>query len=180
MHPSRAKPISTRASLSKTDHLEPTSHETSLPNLILGRFRSGLLTIGLACLALASHATSADRIGRSFPRASNKTRADQIRTVTSGAVGPKHCATNLLVSAELNTNSPTLSITRVGTKAVISWPRAAAGFQLQFSSGLASTNTWTAVPQRPMLMKDRFQVLIPAVSGQVFYRLAKSWESALQ
>jgi hypothetical protein len=65
-----------------------------------------------------------------------------------------------------------LSIASSGTNILLSWPRAAAGYQLQSTPTLSSP-VWTTVPQTVILANNQFTVSVPATNQVRFFRLKK-------
>jgi hypothetical protein len=71
-------------------------------------------------------------------------------------------------------NPPVLQIQIVGTNVVISWPSSAAGYGLQSSPAVATTNSWTSVTNVPAIAGPHFFVTNSLFSGSFYYRLKKS------
>lgn len=65
---------------------------------------------------------------------------------------------------------PMTGITFNGTNAVVSWPAATYGYLLQQNADLATTN-WTTVTNLPSTDNQQNQVVLPAGSRSMFYRL---------
>ena len=71
---------------------------------------------------------------------------------------------------ELITTQVQLSIAAAGTNVLISWPAAAASFQLQSATSLSDTN-WPTVAQPPVLSNGQFSVSLPAIADSCLFRL---------
>jgi hypothetical protein len=72
--------------------------------------------------------------------------------------------------------SPQMTVARNGGNVVISWPRAASGFQLQSTAALAGGSTvWTNVGASPVISADGATqtVTLSSGTGTQFYRLQK-------
>jgi len=69
--------------------------------------------------------------------------------------------------------APDLRITRAGSDLAISWPSAAAGFQLEEAASLTSPISWNAVPTTPVPVNGHYTVTVAAGPGVRFYRLRK-------
>ena len=65
-----------------------------------------------------------------------------------------------------------LSLSRTGTNILLSWPSAAAGYQLQFKDSLSSGN-WASIPQAPVVNHNQFTVSLAASGKAQFFRLIK-------
>jgi hypothetical protein len=74
---------------------------------------------------------------------------------------------------ESESSSPFLRIVHVGPNVVIAWPNPSTGFELQESSVLTTTATWSNVAQGPTIVGNEKQVTVSAVFGNRFYRLRK-------
>ena len=66
--------------------------------------------------------------------------------------------------------TPKLDVASPGNSVVLSWPVAAAGFQLEQTSTLSN---WTTVPVTPAVVGDRYQVTNAIEAAHMFYRLRK-------
>jgi hypothetical protein len=76
-----------------------------------------------------------------------------------------------LVAAVQTPGAPLLSIRLTSTNTIIiSWPAPSNGFVLQDNSALDSTN-WNNVTASPTSADGKNQLIIPAQTGQKFYRL---------
>ena len=67
--------------------------------------------------------------------------------------------------------APTLSITRSTGFVIISWPTSATGFQLQETTDLSLSNSWSPVAQPAVTNSGRIAVTVPASLGNKFFRL---------
>lgn len=67
--------------------------------------------------------------------------------------------------------APTLFIVRSGANAILSWSATAAGFVLEHSCNLATTNGWSAVPAAPVNENGFSFVTNGIAPGNHFYRL---------
>ncbi len=65
---------------------------------------------------------------------------------------------------------PWLSISLLGNQALIQWPTNAAGFNLQQTTNLLTTN-WVTVTNIPVVSNILYQVTVPKTNRQNFYRL---------
>jgi len=65
-----------------------------------------------------------------------------------------------------------LSVTQASTSIVLSWPAAAAGYQLQSTPGLSHPN-WSLVSQTPILNNNQFTVSLPLTGSMQLFRLVK-------
>lgn len=72
----------------------------------------------------------------------------------------------------LNSNSPVLNLGFQGPDAVLSWPASASGFTVQQNQDLASPN-WTDVNVTPALVNGQNEIVVPALTGNHFFRLVK-------
>lgn len=68
---------------------------------------------------------------------------------------------------------PTLTVTKSGTNAIISWPSSFGGFTLQGNTSIASSLTWSNVPQAQFTNGNTISVTVSANSGRQFFRLIK-------
>jgi hypothetical protein len=75
----------------------------------------------------------------------------------------------LLVLSEGLASGVELTITKVGTNVVVSWPAAATNLVLESSSSLATG--WTEVTTPPVTNSQAISVTLPAVGPQQFFRL---------
>jgi len=75
-----------------------------------------------------------------------------------------------IISLVQTPGAPLLSIMLSGNNAIISWPSAAGGFQLQDSASLTG-GTWTATSGTQSTNSGIISITVPAVSGHSFYRL---------
>jgi hypothetical protein len=66
--------------------------------------------------------------------------------------------------------APLLSVSLAGTNVVISWTVPSINFVLQQNSDLTTTN-WTDVTTSPTVTNLQNQVVLPAPTGNAFYRL---------
>ena len=73
----------------------------------------------------------------------------------------------------VGTISPQLSIALTNQQVVISWPDAAAGFNLQSTTNFASQASWTLVTNVPVVVGGQRTVSLPPASASQFYRLKK-------
>ncbi len=76
-------------------------------------------------------------------------------------------------SRVLPTQLPTLHIARAGSQGVVSWPSAAVGFILEWTSTLSPFMSWSAVPGTPQLVGDEDTLGIALSSDARYYRLRK-------
>ncbi len=75
---------------------------------------------------------------------------------------------------ESTVDPPTLSVSLTATNTVVvTWPLAWSGYTLQQNSDLTTTN-WVDKTNPITADSNEFQVVIPLLSGQVFYRLTGS------
>jgi len=75
-----------------------------------------------------------------------------------------------LVGVTPTPGAPRLSITRSGSEVIRTWPSPSAGFVLQESSALLSTN-WIDVTSVPTVVGNEKQVSVTPSVGSKFYRL---------
>jgi len=76
-----------------------------------------------------------------------------------------------IVAAVQTPGAPLLRIVLTATNAVVvAWPAPAAGFLLQQSTSLHTTN-WASVTNVPVSVSDENQVIVSAPVGSRFYRL---------
>ena len=68
---------------------------------------------------------------------------------------------------------PQLAITSTDTNVNLSWPLFAAKYQLQTTTDLSQSNSWTIVPQTPSTNGDQISVILPAGGSQQFFRLVE-------
>ena len=66
---------------------------------------------------------------------------------------------------------PMLNITRSDASMTLTWLTNALNFQLQESTNLTLTNSWSAVLQTPITNADRISVLVPTTDTHKFFRL---------
>ena len=74
------------------------------------------------------------------------------------------------LEAQLNP-TPRLTVRADGGQLQISWPANLAGYNLQWNSDLLNPNTWTAVPDLPVLSNSVSSIVLPLDSSQQFFRL---------
>jgi hypothetical protein len=75
-----------------------------------------------------------------------------------------------IIAAVQSPGSPSLTVTRSGTHAIISWNAPATGFLLEQSSTLTS-NSWTVSSATLSTNGGVISVTVPANSGYQFFRL---------
>jgi uncharacterized repeat protein (TIGR03803 family) len=68
---------------------------------------------------------------------------------------------------------PSLQIQLAGTNVVVSWPCSAAGYVLETTDKLRTTNSWTAVTNVPVIVNFQYTVTNQISGGSRFYRLAE-------
>jgi uncharacterized repeat protein (TIGR03803 family) len=68
---------------------------------------------------------------------------------------------------------PQLTITRSGPNVILTWPTAAIGFTLQYTTNLASLTGWTTVSPGPVIVEGQNTVTNPISGTQQFYRLTQ-------
>jgi hypothetical protein len=102
--------------------------------------------------------------------------------VWSGNVTALQPATNAILRASMDNGrfgqsnpfnvlgTPKLTITTLNNSAVLSWPAAAAGFNLMQTSDLSN---WTSAPGIPTTVGDRYYVTNALGSTYIYYRLLK-------
>lgn len=74
--------------------------------------------------------------------------------------------------ARLFGNSPPpLNITRSNAFVIVSWPTNSAGYQLQGSTNISLTSSWSSIPQLAVTNAGRISAIIPATAGNKFFRL---------
>ena len=76
-------------------------------------------------------------------------------------------------STSFETSGPELTIRSVGGDFELSWPEAAADFQLEFTSDFSNPNGWTHTGLTPVLSNGLFRVQTQPVQASGFYRLTK-------
>jgi hypothetical protein len=67
--------------------------------------------------------------------------------------------------------SPTLTLQRFGTSAVLTWPSYYADFTLQSATDLFPQGSWANVPGTPPIVASQFVVTNGPISGKRFFRL---------
>ncbi len=72
------------------------------------------------------------------------------------------------------TNPAALSIERLQSSPVISWPSTADGFTLQFAEALSGSTNWTNVFPLPTLVSNRFMFTNNITASNGFFRLKQS------
>ena len=70
-----------------------------------------------------------------------------------------------------NNAAPDLTITRAGTKVIVTWPSIFTGFTLQSTTNLAAP-IWTTVNPTPIVVNSYFTVTNAASGKDAFYRLS--------
>jgi hypothetical protein len=100
----------------------------------------------------------------------------------SGNVAALQPATNMILRASAGTGhsgnslpfdvlgTPKLAIAALSNSVVLSWPAAAAGFNLEQASALLD---WTNAPGTPAVVGDRYNVTNALDATRIFYRLRK-------
>jgi uncharacterized repeat protein (TIGR03803 family) len=68
-------------------------------------------------------------------------------------------------------NLPALSIARLGTNLVISWPKNLSGYTLQSSTNVAASATWSTVTPAPIITSGKYMVTNSISLSRRFYRL---------
>jgi hypothetical protein len=71
------------------------------------------------------------------------------------------------------TPSPSLSLKRAGTNAVVSWPATFVSFTLQSATNLGPQASWTKVTNLPVILSSRYNVTNVSTASTRFYRLVK-------
>lgn len=89
--------------------------------------------------------------------------------VTGGDYGPIFMADNLVVTPV--PPPPTLRLTAFADQVLIAWPTNASGFSLQSNTNLAVPNGWNGVTNRPVVVDVDYQVILPILSSEIFFRL---------
>ena len=79
----------------------------------------------------------------------------------------------LLVFSEGMASGVELTINKVGTNVVVSWPASATNLVLESSSSLATG--WTAVATAPATNQQVVSVTLPMAGDQMFFRLKELW-----
>lgn len=77
-----------------------------------------------------------------------------------------------IVAAVQTPGAPLLTISRVGSSVIVSWPSPSTGFLLQENASLGNTN-WTNVAQSPTDNGTTKSVTVTPPVGNRFYRLKK-------
>jgi len=67
---------------------------------------------------------------------------------------------------------PSLRIELSGTNVVLTWPLSGAGYVLQSTDKLTTTNSWTTVTNVPVIVNFQYTVTNQISGGSRFYRLA--------
>jgi probable HAF family extracellular repeat protein len=75
---------------------------------------------------------------------------------------------------------PTLQIQLSGTNVVVTWPLSAAGFVLETTDKLTTTDSWTTVTNVPAIVNFQYTVTNQISGSSRFYRLAMNSAPALQ
>jgi hypothetical protein len=68
---------------------------------------------------------------------------------------------------------PTLSLQKIGTDIVVSWPAAITGFVLESSTDASQAASWVQVTNVPGTVGNQFYVTNSIVDGPTFFRLKK-------
>jgi hypothetical protein len=68
---------------------------------------------------------------------------------------------------------PLLSITHAGANATIAWPSSSGGYQLQSTTNLVASSSWSTVTQPQTTNGNQVYVQVPISSGLQFFRLKK-------
>ena len=68
---------------------------------------------------------------------------------------------------------PQLTITRIGTNVVLTWPTNYAGFALQSTTNLLSPSSWITNSAPPVVVNGQNTVTYPISGAQQFYRLSQ-------
>jgi hypothetical protein len=98
--------------------------------------------------------------------------ATQFWTIQMYPSGPATWSTQI---TQILTGPLTLSISASSQGIVVSWPAAATGFQLQSTTALGPSASWSIVPQTPVIIGNTASVILPALSPQhQFFRLIQS------
>jgi hypothetical protein len=96
----------------------------------------------------------------------------QFWTIQMYPSGPATWSTQI---SQLLTGPLKLTISAAGQNVLISWPASATSFQLQSSTTLGPTASWSIVPLTPNIIGNTASVLLPALSPQrQFFRLIQS------
>ena len=61
----------------------------------------------------------------------------------------------------------------IGTAVSVGWPTDATGFILESSTDLTEPRVWTAVGVAPVVVTDKFYVMLPTPAQKTFYRLVR-------
>jgi hypothetical protein len=77
-----------------------------------------------------------------------------------------------IISVVQTVNSPVLTIVRLGSNVVVSWPSLPTGYTLQQNTNLAATNSWAPSAYSITTANGTNNITITAPSGNLFFRLA--------
>jgi hypothetical protein len=80
-----------------------------------------------------------------------------------------HCS---LVFGQNTSNGPALSAAmEVGSRVVLSWPKSATGFALEYRSDVSTNGNWTVSSDSPGIEGDVAVMRLVATNAAGFYRL---------
>ena len=98
---------------------------------------------------------------------------DEFRIYRGRLSAEEIAASQLLGPNQTLSTTASLTATRVGTSAVLSWPAAAAGFAVEASANLSSPNNWITLTNAPTLVGSQWQLSVPATGTAQFFRLVR-------
>ena len=76
------------------------------------------------------------------------------------------------IAGNITTAPAVLSVALSGKDFIISWPtNSTASFQLQSTTNLSISSSWTTVSSPPVINGNLYQVIMPILSGAQYFRL---------
>jgi hypothetical protein len=130
---------------------------------------AGDYEFNLSTSALGSEIVAVVSLRQAPPRAStnsvHRLATKNWYSVASGASGSQ-----MVLTGGPSQSAPVLSIHRSGNTIILSWPVSFSGFRLQFSSD-PSAAEWADVTDPVSVVSAQHQVILPASSGNKFFRL---------
>ena len=98
---------------------------------------------------------------------------DEFR-IYDGALSAAEIAATQVLGANqpLSTASPVVSASATGGNLTLSWPLAAAGYEVMMTTNLAGGN-WTVAGVTPQIVGNQWLVVIPAAASPQFYQLQR-------
>jgi hypothetical protein len=139
-------------------------------------YTNGVLeaTVGNMIAPVSQAGTISTTIGHSpFNDPGINGSVDEFRIYRGKLSAEEIAASQLLGPDQRLSTVATLTATRVGGNALLSWPAAAAGFAVETSTNLSSPINWVTLTNAPALVGNKWQLTVPASGTARFFRLIR-------